>query len=68
MRIRMRNRELRDIERNRKRELAQQKRDRDRRYGQLKEGAAGLNPRMIASSLIGAGLFAGGSVVGNTLM
>ena len=66
-RVRMRNRELRDIERNHKRELAQTKRDRDRRYGQFKEGAAGLNPRMMVSSLIGAGLFAGGSMVGNTL-
>lgn len=66
-RIRMRNRELRDIERNAKRELAQKKRDQDRKYGQFRDGAAGLNPRMMVSSLIGAGLFAGGSVVGNTL-
>lgn len=67
-RRRMRERDLRDIERNHRRELAQQKRDRNRRYDQMKEGAMGLNPRMVMSSMLGAGLFAGGSVVGNTLM
>lgn len=66
-RQRMRDKELRDIERNHKRELAQQRRDKERKYSQMRDGALGLNPRMMVSSMIGAGLFAGGSVVGNTL-
>lgn len=66
-RQRMRDKELRDIERNHKRELAQERRDKERKYSQMRDGALGLNPRMMVSSMIGAGLFAGGSVVGNTL-
>lgn len=64
---RARQKHIRDLDRIQKREAAQTRRDRERRYDQFKEGAVGLNPRMMVSSLIGAGLFAGGAAVGNTL-
>lgn len=58
-RIRIRERERKDKERADKRENDAKLRDRNRRYDRIKEGALGLSPRLIASSLVGAGLFAG---------
>lgn len=58
-RIRNRERERKLREREDKRERDQKQRDRSRRYERVREGALGLNPSMIASSLLGAGVIAG---------
>lgn len=58
-RMRIRERERKERERAEKRQRDSKARDRERRYERVKEGALGLSPRLIASSLIGAGLFAG---------
>lgn len=59
LRIRIRERERKDKERAEKRDRDAKQRDRARRYDRVREGAFGLNPTMIASSLLGAGVIAG---------
>lgn len=66
-RMRIRERERKAREREEKRSRDQKQRDRARRYDRLKEGALGLNPTMIASSLLGAGVIAGISTLQSML-
>lgn len=67
LKIRIRERERRDKARADKRERDARQRDRARRYDRVKEGALGLNPGMIGSALLGAGLVAGFTALQQTL-
>jgi hypothetical protein len=57
--IRHRERLRKMQEREEKRERDSRRRDRERRFDRAREGITGLSPRLIASTLLGAGLFEG---------
>lgn len=57
--IRQRERLRKMQEREEKRERDSRRRERERRFDRAREGITGLSPRLIASTLLGAGLFEG---------
>lgn len=59
LRMRLRERERKAKEREERRDRDARARDRARRYDRMREGALGLSPTMLGSSLLGAGAFAG---------
>lgn len=63
LRQRIRDKERKEKARTEKREKDAQQRDRARRLDRVKEGALGLSPAVLGSSILGAGMFAGLSKV-----